>query len=688
MQILRRLWSGWQSFLGRHQFTIRVLLCLVAAYVISILHYRVYERYGDNVEMVVLELWYNVRHVGRGGVAKAPSDVVVISLDEESYSELGVPFNRPWPRELHGKLLQRLALGGAKRVGFDVVFADPGATAEEDETLMQGFKAQPSVIGMLFYKPQGSDHRLPLRPYEPFREYAEEAIVSFPQQGDMLLHFKSERSAQSVHFSTLSEAVANKRVNLPTSRDFIWYYGPPRTIQTVPYYEVFELEEEDLVDFFENKYIFVGLSLETALGSAEKDTFLSPFWERKQLEGGTSIPIPFSRQRIFGVEVHATAAANLLTNTWVRQFPLEEVNFWLSLGVFFCALLINYFGPVTGLFILLIWLFLWSYTSFEMFQSPLHYFLPGVCAFFALLLNYLGCILLYYFSTYRDQVKTRDAFSMYLSPVMAREVSKDPSKRELRGDVIHATAMFTDIAGFTSITEKMSADKVAKMLNEYFTQVAGVVQENQGTLIKFIGDAIFAIWGAPIALEDHAERAIATALQLDEKVKEFNRRGDYPVLHTRIGVNTGQMLVGNLGTQTRMDYTAIGDSVNFAARLEGLNKYFGTTILISTSTAAEASKPYMFTRMGWVSVAGKSEAVPIYSIFEPVLESRLENLWREAQDEYRAKEWRRSEAIFVSIVGKDNRLDKAIFVYLDNIKRFKESPPLAGWQGSLIFSQK
>src|SRR6185295_10317029 len=170
-------------------------------------------------------------------------------------------------------------------------------------------------------------------------------------------------------------------------------------------------------------------------------------------------------------------------------------------------------------------------------------------------------------------------FNFYLSPEMIAKIVADPSSLNLGGEEIVATALFTDVKGFTTIAESMPAPETAGLLNAYFSRITAYIFDQGGTLIKFIGDAVFAIWGAPLRMEDHALKACEAALSIAEG--QARER-----FITRIGVHTGSMLVGNLGSEQRFDYTAIGDAVNFAARLEGLNKHFGTRALVSGATLA------------------------------------------------------------------------------------------------------
>lgn len=663
----------------------RIGRTLLLALFATFLHTILFTGLGDSLEPWVLEVWFNVR-----GAQKAPKDVVLIAMDEDSYDELDLSMSEAWPRVIHAELLDRLAAAGARVVAFDVVFAGASNDPAGDTDLAEALGGLPTVIGIQMDNPTGtapgSSNQL-IFPYEPFQKQAKLALVGLPQEEDMILRFKTSRDAITKGYPTLSEAAAGDiKEKGPAPQDFIWYYGPPESdsIKVVPYYAALDPEEEP-DSTFKNKIVFVGLWMHTGLGPTQKDTFSSPFWRKSTRHGGFA----FERSRVFGVEVHATAAANLINHEWIRRATYLTETIWLGACTFGMTALVTYIGSFYGAIVLTVTVLFWCFLSYNLFLA--HFFLPGLVAILVLAFVYVIDLLRNYWTSYRAQRNTLQALSMYLSPELAWEASKNPEVLKLGGKRMFATALFTDIADFTTICESMEAKEVGEMLNEYFTSVMDVVQKNGGMLNKFIGDAIFAIWGAPTPSDDHGEKAVMTALAIERGVKEFNALGKYPVLHTRIGVHTGDMIIGNLGTRTKLDYTAIGDSVNLASRLEGINKYFGTTILVSGDAASQVTSPYLLTRMGWVAVKGKEEAVVVYSIFDPPLSRVVEAGWREAQDEFRSRSWARAEQIFLKVRELEPRLAVACDLYLENIrgtKGFKERPPAAGWKGTITFGSK
>lgn len=206
------------------------------------------------------------------------------------------------------------------------------------------------------------------------------------------------------------------------------------------------------------------------------------------------------------------------------------------------------------------------------------------------------------------------AFSRYVSPAVVSQLAADPEALSISGTRREVTFIFTDIAGFTTLSEGLTSEKLSDVLNEYLDGACAIILKYEGTIDKFIGDAIMSIFNAPIAQPDHAERAVKCALELDEYAEAFRKRqnaADVPIGVTRIGIHTGQATVGNFGSSSRMDFTALGDTVNTAARTEGVNKYFGTRICVTEETVAQCPG-LVFRRIGNVVLKGKTQAVGLF----------------------------------------------------------------------------
>jgi adenylate cyclase len=657
----------------------RWIVVLLLALVVSLAHMQIFfSSLGERVEPLALDLWFNLR-----GQVDPPGEVAVVAMDESSYQVLGLPMDQAWPRATHAELVRKLADAGAKRVVMDILFLGDSSDKRADQALAQSMKTVPTVIGAdSGVREQGSaagrySMEELLLPPDLFSDAAADiALVRMPEDNGFVRRFSVPRSQVTKDVPSLSEAAAGLKHSspgLPGERDFLWYYGPPGAIPTYPYHQVLNPKGALPKQLFKDKIVFVGLSLRTELGPAQKDTYRTPFYQRSSM---------------FGVEIEATAAANLLEHRWVRRAGAWSEGLALFLTTLLLTFVIFSLRPQWAGVLLVSFVTAWAVSSYLAFLSGL--FLPGVVlTAFILPVSYLGSTLVYYLVTHRSQQQVERAFQYYLSPEMAREMRKNPKGLGLGGENVFATALFTDISGFTEVTETMLAAEVSTMLNAYFTEVMEVVFENKGTLIKFIGDAVFVLWGAPIKIPDHGRLACRTALQIQEEVRKFNASKRFPPLNTRIGIHTGPMVVGNLGSARRFDYTAIGDSVNLASRVEGLNKYFGTQILITDSVKKEiAGSGISPFALGTIRVVGKKEGIGLHTIFEIMISKEIETDWGKALNDFRGRKWKEAGKRFEKVKEGEARLATACDLYLEQIAAFTDSPPPDEWNGEVVFSHK
>jgi adenylate cyclase len=613
-----------------------------------------------------------------------PQNVVVVAIDEPSYRELGVGFDKPWPRALHARLLRRLKELGIARVAFDVLFTGPGTDPKVDQELIDSFKDINAIIGVEAIKKtiakQGGGIIIEEldQPYDEFRKVTSQALVNLDMntRDGFIRTFPFPTSDQTRRYPFLSFAAAGVKpgpgINTPAPRDLINYFGSAReNARIVSFWEMFEKMAPEEEASFKDAIVFVGLLLRSDTGVAQKDSYLSPF-------GG---------DMIFGVEVHAAIAGNLLQHNWITRpaRALEISAQALIVGLTsFLALTIS---PVVLAYGVAGAIALWGVAAFVMLKSGI--FLAGAATTLILLpAIVLVSAVVSYVGARRSEEALRSAFSLYVSPDMVPKLQDEENALKLGGEKMWLTAMFTDIADFTTITEEMPAEATSEMLNAYFTEVMDVVFANQGTLLKFIGDAIFAIWGAPIKMQNHAEMGIKTALAIQKGVERFNASKRFPPLVTRIGVHTGPMLVGNLGSKKRFDYTAIGDSVNLASRIEGLNKYFGTNILFTEATRRDAGGVADAVTIATVRVKGRREAVELLSVFEPGLPKETHETWKGALNHFRKAEFDRAKPLFEKIAEQEQRLAKSALLYLEHLAELSSTDIPVGWEGELDFDVK
>ncbi len=300
-------------------------------------------------------------------------------------------------------------------------------------------------------------------------------------------------------------------------------------------------------------------------------------------------------------------------------------------------------------------------------------------------------------STEREKSFLRKAFGTYLSGDVVEEIIADPSRLKLGGDKKHMTALFTDVRSFSTISEQLDPEALVRLLNRYLSAMSDVILEEKGTIDKYEGDAIISFFGAPLELPDHARRALRSAVLMKRTERELNKEllaeGRTPMpLATRIGVNTGDMVVGNMGTERKMDYTIMGNAVNLAARLEGVNKQYGSWILASGSTVDSGGREFLVRRMDRVRVVGIFEPVRLFEVLDFKTEApgdlvRTVELFHEALEVFEAKDWTGAGKLFRAVLDHAPE-DGPAKTYLERCARFRKTPPVKDWDGVFNLTEK
>jgi adenylate cyclase len=453
------------------------------------------------------------------------------------------------------------------------------------------------------------------------------------------------------------------------------YRGPDRTY---PYYSIVDVVQRKLpAATFKDKIVLVGASA-TGIG----DLRTPPY-------GGITYP---------GVEVHANAIDNMLNHQALTRGAAQELS---------DLALILFFGIPVGIWMALVaprWM--WFGLSFLVPLALIDYgaFLRGWWLNFSVpALTLVSNVLLV--SLYRALVeekekrRVRTAFGQYLSPEVIRRLLRNPKLVEPKKTQI--TVMFSDIRGFTTISENLDAQDLALFLNQYLSDMTELVFEYQGTLDKYIGDAVMAFWGAPIEVDDHATCACNAALKMMQRVRGMQRQWQAqgkPQLDIGIGLNSGVASVGNMGSELRYGYTALGDTVNLSSRLEGLNKDYGTHIIVNQTTyAATRDAKFVYRELDLIRVKGKTQPVMIYELIgraeEETLygsvadvQSRLEQFTR-GRTLYRARRWEEAQRAFQIMIDKWPD-DGPARTYWKRCQEYLFDEPPSGWDGVFTMTHK
>jgi adenylate cyclase len=291
----------------------------------------------------------------------------------------------------------------------------------------------------------------------------------------------------------------------------------------------------------------------------------------------------------------------------------------------------------------------------------------------------------------------RRAFGVYIADEVIDEIVEDPAKLKLGGENRLMTAMFTDIRGFSTISEQLSAEQLVQLLNQYLSGMSDIILDEKGVVDKYEGDAIIAFWGAPVMQQGHAEHALASALKMKKLESELNKRflaekmSPGPLL-TRIGINTGDMVAGNMGTQRKMNYTIMGNSVNLAARLEGVNKLYGTWILTTDFTAEGNMDRFVFRKLDRVRVIGIHTPVQLRELVAERNDMAPEQLdfleqFSQSLDTFERREWKKAEQQFAAL-SERNPADGPSQLYLNRSRDYLKKPPADSWDGVFNMTQK
>jgi len=400
---------------------------------------------------------------------------------------------------------------------------------------------------------------------------------------------------------------------------------------------------------------------------------------------------PFAKEYM-NVGTHAS-----LANTILQKNFLDELPDWYAMllglaAALLITLLIWKMQPLQSIIVGMIFLLLIIGADLGVFIGTGTY-LPPVIPMFAVFFTFVTLTVMKFLQTARDRTYIRNAFSHYLSTDVINELLSDPDKLKLGGDKKNMTALFTDVRGFSTISEKLDPTELVKLLNAYLTEMSDIIMEEQGTIDKYEGDAIISFFGAPIDYDNHAEKALRSAVRMKRAELILNHRFMEENLspekvYTRIGINTGEMVVGNMGTAQKMDYTIMGNSVNLAARLEGVNKQYGTWILASEITYKEGGADFAARRLDRVRVVGINEPVRLYEIVEERFELSnkiLEALgiFDEGLQAFEEWDWESAKTYFLEVLEIVPDDGPSQF-YLERCNKYIKKAPPKNWDG--VFS--
>ncbi len=673
------------------------------------------DRFNNNF----IDMFFNIR-----GEKDASKDIVIVDIDEKSLQELG---HWPWRRDKIARVIDNLTSLGVGVIGYDMVFAEPEHNSprkvlkdfnislpnivDYDEVFAKSISSSPSILGMVFNFEQNFSNGTPNLSaifLEKNKSHDGSLLRAKGVTSNIKLLRDSAYSSGSFNMFPDSDGVV-RHVPMIFSYDDMIYPSISLEIIRVA-------SGVDMVDIVYDdngvESIFLGdLQIPTDghgqifvnfVGKKHSYKYISALdiyhnrVDKSEIEGkivllGTSAAgmldlrsTPFDTT-IAGVEIHANVIDNIINDDFIQK-PFFATSLDLVIIVFLSflsALLISFFSPWKSLFIAVLIFFGFEYALFVMmfdYGLVLNLLFP----FLTFLLSTLSIFFINFLQASNQKEMIRDKFAKKVSPKVAEALIKN-RETSFSADDKEVTIFFSDVRNFTTISEGFSsAHDLIDYLNSYMSPMSNIIIANDGTIDKYIGDAIMAYWNAPVDVINHADQAIKSALEQFEALKYLNislAQKSLPAIDIGIGIHTGEVVVGEMGSQDRSDYTIIGDSVNLCSRIEGLCKAYGVRLLISQDTLKRVTQNYKIREIDRVQVKGKEESVVIYEVIDfgsfDTKEIKREERYQKALELYYKNKFLEAGICFDELF-KDYEI-RLFEIYRDRCQKFlKENIKLVG----------
>lgn len=698
--------------------------------------------YAEVFEALDLKL-LDTRFSGNSGRRTPSAEIVIVTIDQNSVDylkrKMGVLWK--WPRDVYANVIEYLKSSGARVIYLDFDMSDPDITRagyEEGETDLFLGKAMEEagnvVMPFLLYKELSTG--------EGSSQTDSEALKGFAVTiaGDNDIKVEGNHSAVAPIVPLMSKCRSLGAANLYPDRDGIirrarLFHGLMADVYaSAPLSVVLSLNGANMVEVEKGGGIRFGAHLARlnsdgeayinwyGPGGPEGKTYryfpiadvllsnirlkdgLKPIIDQKEFNGkivmiGSNAPslydlkpTPVSGRGAYpGVEIAATVVNNLLDGSSMSRAGNRAVAALILVVCILTAFIVIFVRSV-GLNVLLTLLVMLGvyYVAAAAYLKNL--FLPVASAEAGVLLTFIAASAYNYITVGKERIWLKKAFSHYVPAPLVAEIMQNPDMLRLGGERRDVPILFTDLKGFTSMSEKIEPEQVAAVLNEYFTPMTEIVFRHNGTLDKYIGDALMAFWGAPVPLADCRADACHAALDMIsgmERLKINWKEKGMPEflqdLKVRIGINSGIVSVGNMGSSTRFNYTVIGDEVNLTSRLEGINKIYGTSIIVSEPVYISTRDRFIFRELDLIRVMGKKQPVRIYELIkrrdgdDNLLIDNIKR-YENGLALYRERRWDEACLIFDELY-QNTPNDLASSVFMDRCRENKTNPPPAEWDG-------
>jgi len=708
-------------FLRKKLFTWTLpLLLALAAFALSRLNF------SQSLERRLLDLRFRAR--GSRPVAGTPFQIVAI--DDQTFQALGQKW--PFRASLYAHLIENLNRAGARLIVFDIEFSEPHPLyPQEDSLFAAAIRKAGNVVlsGKIAYthdRKFAAPYAFAVPPLPVLRhsgapwgvtneitdsdDFSRRYLVCLPIAGqcqpslgmEVLRAYRNLSATEQIKKKGRQCTLGDLRIPLYDYQSFlINYYGPPGTFPAISCSSVLDDSSFDLAGGDDSDYMEKFFNRTPAQTSSR---IANPFAGKIILIGASAEELhdnkntPFyaltaTPRKMPGVEMHAHALQTVLDRAFIWHSPpllVLLLDLILAAIIFYAIAMLK---PLRGLMISLAVSLSFVLAAFLTF-SRWNYWLDLVSLLICAILAYLGTSLYHYFLERRERARIQEMFAHYVPDQVVKELMTNPHLLKLGGERRRLTVLFADIWNFTSLSEKLPPEQLVIHLNEYMTAMTEIILTNAGIIDKYEGDLIMAEFGAPVFYPDHSARACHTALQMQSQLVNLCQKwsgAGKPALTIRIGINTGDVIVGNMGSRDLFDYTVLGDAVNLCSRLEKANKFYGTGILISQATRDDLPAQFVARALDDLRVRGRSESVRVYELIceddrklsDPL--KRLLDLYSQGWSFYQARDWKRGRSTFQSALQIDPN-DRPSQILLERCAQFEMHPPDTHWDGAFAIT--
>lgn len=653
----------------------------------------------------------------RGPLTIEQSPIVIVTIDDQSYESLQTQW--PWPRHFYANVIENLTEAGAKVIGLDVILDSPdGHGKASDLRLAAAIDSLKNVVlaGKVEDTGQYRSYPVLVKPLSILLEadssWGITAIQSDPDgmhrqyfvvqnyQNELLPSFGLEvlRKYIDIPDSEAIQVTDGKvqvgKLSVPLSQEGLMrinFVGPVGSFPRYSYDSVIDDERFDLGDYdldffstsllptdvFADKIVLIGSTM-----SELHDNFPTPFFEFKDHQGN------YRKAEMPGVEIHANAIWTILNQAYFTDIsPLPSLLILILLIIFMYVVVLRFSTTwsVITFFGLLIMYNLLQFFLFSQYRIVMAMVAPTI----GMTISFVAATIYEYVLTQHEKRLILGAFERFVPQKVVKELIAHPEKLQLGGEERFLTVLFMDLADFTSVSENVKPTELVSIINAYLTEMTDIVFKYDGIIDKYEGDLLMAEFGTPVFFEDHAVKACFAALEMLRKLRSMNfshyAKG-ISRLDCRIGINSGNMIVGNMGSKNVFDYTAMGDSVNLASRLEGANKMYRTHIMISEDTYKLVKDAVISRPLDLIRVKGRQKPVRVLEVISrrddrlPANVRSMLPVFVNGIRYYHQRDWQKAEDCFkfcLDSVPDDGPATE----YIRRVKEFTQNPPTEDWDG-------